>query len=374
MRYALMGARVFDGEHFHHGCAVVVDGKHIAGLMPERDLPEAIERRKLDGGILAPGFIDVQVNGGGGVLLNNQATVEGFRKVADAHRRHGTTGLLPTLITDDKNVFAKARVAAARACAEIPAVLGLHQEGPFFDPARRGAHNPQFICRPTAQDIEDLCSFGGGILMITLAPNMVEKEYIQRLVEGGLRVSLGHSNATHRQVACALHAGASAFTHVFNAMSQMSPREPGMVGAAFSFPDAYCGIIADGLHVAWPNILALFKAKGASRVMLVTDAMPPAAGGPDCFDLQGRKVTRVDGKLTLADGTLAGSDLTMEVAVRNCVKSIGCKLEDALRMASRTPAEFLGRRDLGIVAPGTLASLVHLDDELNVLQTWVEGA
>ena len=373
MAFALTGARVFDGETFHDGMAVVVRGREIEVLVSERDLPAAIEKRQLEGGILAPGFIDVQVNGGGGVLLNEKPTVEGFRHVADAHRRFGTTGILPTVITDSMEVLATARAAGEEAFGKVPAVLGLHQEGPFLDPKRKGAHDARFIRPPTQQDIDDLSLYRGGTLMVTLAPNIVAPDHISQLAANGVRVSLGHSDATYNDAALACDEGAVAFTHVFNAMSQMTAREPGLVGAAFAFPDTWNGIIADGHHVAWPNLDGFFAARGPSQVMVITDAMPSAAGGPDSFELQGRRVTRNNGRLTLADGTLAGSDLTMDVAVRNCVEHLGASVADALRMASRTPAEFLRRKDLGVIAAGALASLVHLNDKLEVLQTWVEG-
>lgn len=374
MAFALTGARVFDGETFRDGMAVVVDGARISRCIPEGEVTAEIERRVLRGGLLAPGFIDVQVNGGGGALLNSSPSVETVRMIAESHGRFGTVGMLPTVITDAPEVTLSA-IAAVRAAREqgVANVLGIHIEGPFLDPARKGAHDVHYIRSVTDEDIRMLASVNCGVVMLTVAPNRVAPAAIRRLVEAGVRVSLGHAEANDAEVRAALAAGASSFTHLFNAMSQMTGREPGMVGAALADDASFIGIIADGLHVHPTTLKVAFNGASHDRFMLVSDAMPPAAGGPDSFELQGRKVSRINGRLQLADGTLAGSHLTMDEAVRFCVKTLGMELGAALRMASRNPARFLGRDDLGRIAPGALASLVHLDDDLNVKQTWVEG-
>jgi N-acetylglucosamine-6-phosphate deacetylase len=252
-------------------------------------------------------------------------------------------------------------------------VVGIHVEGPFLDPGRKGAHDPHYIRGLSDGDIKRLANADCGVLMLTVAPNKVPPEIIRKLVASGIRVSLGHAEASYIDVRAALDAGASSFTHLFNAMSQMSGREPGMVGAALADDKSFIGIIADGLHVHDISLKLALKATIHDRFMLVTDAMPPAAGGPDHFELQGRSVERVNGRLQLADGTLAGSNLTMDEAVRYCVNHLSLPLASALQMASRNPARFLGRSDMGHIAPGALASLVHLDGNLNVIQTWVEG-
>jgi N-acetylglucosamine-6-phosphate deacetylase len=374
MAFALTGARVFDGESFHDGMAVVVEGRGISKFVPERELAAGIEKQKLVGGFLVPGFIDVQVNGGGGALLNHNPSVDVVKTIADSHCRFGTVGLLPTVITDAPEVTTAAIAAVRRARAQgVANVLGIHVEGPFLDPARKGAHDPHYIRGPSDGDIKLLASADCGVLMLTVAPNKVQPETIRKLVAAGIRVSLGHAEANHTDVRAALDAGALSFTHLFNAMSQMTGREPGMVGTALDDHKSFIGIIADGLHVHDISLKLALKAATLDRFMLVTDAMPPAAGGPDQFELQGRSVQRVNGRLQLADGTLAGSNLTMDEAVRYCVNHLDIPLACALQMASRNPARFLGRGDLGRVAPGALASLVHLDDKLNVTQTWVEG-
>jgi N-acetylglucosamine-6-phosphate deacetylase len=375
MTFALVGARVFDGTAFHDDMAVVVEGKLIAACLPAHGLPATMTRVDLDGGILAPGFIDVQVNGGGGALLNNNPSVDVVRCIAESHRQYGTVGLLPTVITDKPEIITAAISAVREARASgLSAVLGLHVEGPFLDPLRKGAHDAHFIRDMTDADIRQLSNANCGKLMLTVAPNRVSQDKIQRLVQAGILVSLGHSDASYEAAMAALTAGASSFTHLFNAMSQWQGRAPGMVGAALSDADSFIGIIADGFHVHDVSLKLAMAATSSDRFMLVSDAMPTAAGGPDHFDLQGRTVTRVGKRLSLADGTLAGSDLTMDAAVRYCVQKLNLNLETALCMASANPARFLGlEHQLGHITPGALASMVHLDADLNVKQTWVEG-
>ena len=374
MRFALSGARVFDGEAFHDRAAVVVEGSHIVDLLALEKVPPTIERRALDGGLLVPGFIDVQVNGGGGALLNQTPSVAGVRTIADAHRRFGTTGLLPTVITDALNIT-KAAIQAVREARQqgVAEVLGIHIEGPFLDIVRKGAHDQQFIRPISDSDVALLAEAHCGSVMLTVAPNKVPPGIVAMLAEAGIRVSLGHSDAGYAEVRAALDAGATSFTHLFNAMSQLSGREPGMVGTALADNKSFIGIIADGHHVHDESLKLALACTSPERFMLITDAMPPAAGGPDDFVLQGRRVSRVNGRLQLPDGTLAGSNLTMDEALRHAVNKLGISLPHALQMASRNPARFLGRGDLGVIRAGALASLVHLSDNLEVLNTWVEG-
>ena len=375
MAFALTGARIFDGESIHNEMAVVIDGSRIGEVVAFENLPKDIERRILKAGLLVPGFIDVQVNGGGGALLNDNPTVATVRRIAESHRKFGTTGMLPTVITDAPEILSKAIAAVKAARAEnIPGVLGIHIEGPFLDKERKGAHEAQFIREMTEADVAQIANADCGSIMLTLAPNRVAPTLITSLARKGVLVSLGHSEASVADVTKALASGARAFTHLFNAMSQLNGREPGMVGAALSDLNSFCGLIADGYHVHDAALKVAFAAKPHSRIMLVTDAMPTAAGGPDSFELQGRKIHLKNGKLQLDDNTLAGSNLTMDEAVRYCVERLGVALEDALRMASLNPASFLRRdQELGRIKPGYLASLVHLDDDLHVLETWIDG-
>jgi len=372
---AILGADIFTGTEFITDAAVIVENGEIQAVTARAALAASIPRQQLAGGILAPGFIDLQVNGGGGTLLNSDTHAEGVSTIARAHRSYGTIGLLPTVITDERHVI-HAAIEAVRAArqAGVAGVLGIHIEGPFLDPARCGAH-PKSLIRPLdAADIDMLAHAGCGSVMLTVSPSHVPPETIRTLTDLGIIVSLGHSDASYEQAMAALAAGARGFTHLFNAMSQMTPRAPGMVGAALS-TEAYCGIIADGHHVHPASLRAALAAKGFQNICLVTDAMPTAAGGPDHFSLHGRRVQRHNGRLTLEDGTLAGSDLTMDAALRYTVHSLGVALPEALRMASTYPAAFIGQeRLLGKIAAGYRADMIHLDAELRVQTTWVGGS
>lgn len=374
-RFALAADRIFDGEMFHEDSAVIIDGARIAAVAGRSDLDPALPLHDLGHGILAPGFVDVQVNGGGGVLFNARPDVDGLRAIASAHRRFGTTGLLPTIITDAPEVL-QAGVAAVRAARAqgVPGILGLHAEGPFIDLARRGAHPEQFIRPMGPADVEWLCAAGCGTLLLTLSPAHAALADITRLAQAGIIVSLGHSDASAALALAALAAGARGFTHLYNAMSQLGHRAPGMVGAALSHRDSFCGLIADGFHVDAVALRAAINAKSPDSLVLVSDAMPPAAGGPDQFELQGRRVSRRNGRLQLDDGTLAGCNLTMDAALRHAVTELGVPLAQALRMASLNPARFIRLDHLyGRIRPGYLASLVHLGDDLGVRASWIDG-
>ena len=374
MAFALKAARVFDGTAMHQNIAVIIDGTTIADVLPAANLPNGLCVEDLGGGILAPGFIDVQVNGGGGAMMNDNPTLETVKQIAGAHRRFGTTGLLPTVITDDQKIIDQAIAAVQLAIAKnIPGVLGIHLEGPFLDVARKGAHQALFIRAITAADVRRISRVECGTVMLTLAPNKVSPQFINELSQHGVLISLGHAEATVAEVQQALGAGARAFTHVYNAMSQLNGREPGMVGVCLVDAESFCGVIVDGLHVDDFALKILFAAKAKTRIMLVTDAMPPAAGGPESFELQGRMTRRVGNRLQLVDGTLAGSIVTMDEAVRRTVQ-LGIKLEDALRMASAVPAQFMRKDDaLGQFKCGFTASMVHLSDSLYVCKTWIDG-
>ena len=374
MMTALVGARIFDGERFLDDHAVVVEGGRIAAIAPYAERPRAGRERDLGGGLLAPGFIDVQVNGGGGALMNDDPSAAVVARIAESHRKYGSVGVMPTLVTDAPETMRAAIAATREARRNHPSVLGIHLEGPFLDPTRKGAHQAKYVRGIEPADIETIAGADCGAVMVTLAPNRVAPEVIRRLVARGVLVSLGHAEASYEEALAGLAAGAHAFTHLFNAMSQLQGRKPGMVGAALDSREAYVGVIADGHHVHPASLRVALAAKRRDRFMLLTAAMPPAADGPDSFLLQERRVARVDGCLRLEDGTIAGSTLTMDEAVRYCVRTVGVTLADALAMASRFPATFLRRgRELGRIAPGYLASLVHLDDELRVRETWVEG-
>ncbi|SDB47295.1 N-acetylglucosamine-6-phosphate deacetylase [Bauldia litoralis] len=372
---ALTGARIFDGERLRDGEAVLIDGTRIAGIVATGDVPADAEQRAVDG-LIAPGFVDVQVNGGGGVLFNDARTVEGIAAIGAAHRRYGTTGFLPTLITDSFEATTEAMAAAEEALAKgVPGLLGIHLEGPFLNPERKGAHQASFMRPVEEADIALMTGLTRGRTLVTLAPEMVSTQTIARLASAGVLVSAGHTAASYETIRAARAAGLTAFTHLYNAMPPLTGREPGPVGAALDDFDAWCGLIVDLVHVSAPSLRVAINARGWERMMLITDAMSSVGSELGEFVLHGRTVTRERGRLTMEDGTLAGSDLDMATAVRNTVEALGLPLEIALRMASRTPAEFLGLDDeIGQIAPGFRADLVLLDAGLTVQQTWINGS
>ena len=332
----------------------------------------------MDGLSLVPGFIDIQVNGGGGVLLNEQPDVEGIRTICAAHARFGTTALLPTLITDSREVTATT-IAAGLAAREarVPGFLGLHLEGPHLSVARKGAHDPAFI-RPMEQaDLDRIVAARRGldVLLTTLAPENATNNQIAALHAAGVTVSLGHSDSGYETAAAAVEAGARMMTHLFNAMSQLGNREPGMVGAALDLGHLNAGLIADGYHVHPVSIGAALRAKrGPGRIFLVTDAMSPIGTDMTSFFLNGREIFREGGRLTLADGTLAGADIDMASCVRYMRDTVGVELEEALRMASLYPAEAIGMTGRkGRLTHGHDADFAVIDGGVNVVATWIGG-
>jgi len=374
MPIALAGARVFDGTHILEGRAVVIENDRIVGVPLEKDLGPGIERRTVEG-LLAPGFIDVQVNGGGGVLFNDVRSVEGLQTMAAAHRTYGTVGLLPTFITDTRERMAEAMDAMREALAAgIPGVLGIHVEGPFISPERKGVHNSAYIRPMEEEDVSILTSLKAGRTLVTLAPERTGVDMVARLASAGVLLCAGHTASDYATIMEACRHGLRGFTHLYNAMPPLAGRDPGVVGAALDSDSTWCGLIVDGHHVSEAALRIAIGAKGTERMMLVTDAMSVTGTDLTSFGLHGRTIYRKDGRLTTADGTLAGSDLDMASAVRNAVQRLGIGLPAALRMASLNPAAFLKLdHELGRIAPGFRASLVLLDDSLQVRQTWIDG-
>ena len=373
--HAVLAERVFDGRRWHDSAAVLVQNGRIVAVETWTQVPADWPQTKLPPGVfLTAGFVDLQVNGGGGVLLNDHPTPDGMRTIARAHRRYGTTACLPTLITDTRERMRKA-VAAARTIAGHDGVLGLHLEGPFISPRRPGVHRADLIAAPEPGDVELVRELGGaGRSLVTLAPECVPAGFVRAIVEAGLRVSIGHSEASAATVLQAVADGATGVTHLYNAMPPLSAREPGIIGAALSEPRLIAGLIADGLHVDPIAMRAAFAAKGADGIALVTDAMPTVGSQLVRFDLMGRTVTLAGGRLTTDQGTLAGAHLDMATAVRNAVRLANIPLEDALRAASLTPARFLGIDDEhGTLLPGGRADMVALNCDLDVMSVWVGG-
>ncbi|WP_342363815.1 N-acetylglucosamine-6-phosphate deacetylase [Terrarubrum flagellatum] len=367
-------ARLFDGERLRRNWKIdIADGRIIAAGPASSRATGPIVHLAEDV-MLAPGFIDTQVNGGGGRLLNDAPSLESIAAIAQAHRRFGVTGLLPTLITDRQETLAQLANVALTA-ARPPGVLGLHMEGPFISTAKKGVHSPEYIRPIDTASLQTLMALGKyGRSLVTIAPELVAAADIRKLVSAGVRVSAGHSDATHAQMLMAIDAGLTGVTHLFNAMSQMSARELGLVGTTFVDGRLIAGVICDGIHVHPLNLRTAFRLCGADRLMLVTDAMSTVGSDIRQFSLQGRPVARDGDRLVAADGTLAGAHLDMMAAVRNAVQMMGVSLEDALIMASRTPARFLGLGDeLGRIKPGYRADLVAFSGDWSVVKTWIGG-
>jgi N-acetylglucosamine-6-phosphate deacetylase len=372
--HAVAASWVFDGAIAHANAAVLILGDKIERLIERVDLPADLPVHELPEGVwLAPGFIDLQLNGGGDVLFNDAPTRETIRKIAAAHRRFGTTAFLPTLISDSPTKMAAAVTAVEALAGVEPSVLGIHLEGPFLSPAKAGVHAPSHIRRPTADDLDLITARRQGATLVTLAPEQVPSDFIGTLARAGVRVALGHSMATYAQTYEAIAAGLTGFTHLFNAMRGLEAREPGPIAAALECADVWYGLIVDGVHVAPPMLQLALRGRG--RPILVTDAMPPVGGTGATFRLNGDTITVRDGRCMRQDGRLAGACLNMASAVGNCVRLLDVPVTDALRFASTHPAEFLGLDGkLGRVAPGLRADLVAIDCEtFQVHHTWVAG-
>jgi N-acetylglucosamine-6-phosphate deacetylase len=371
-----VNGRILAGERIVSGQTVLLAQGRIEAVVPAAD-PRCRDAGivDLEGQLLLPGFIDVQVNGGGGVLFNDDPSLESIRAIGAAHRQFGTTGFLPTLISDDLDTIGQA-IAAVQASldARLPGVLGIHIEGPFLNWARRGVHDPKHLRRLDNGVISLLCSLRDGRTVLTLAPEMTTTAMIAQLSASGILLSAGHSDANFAQTSAAIAHGVRGFTHLFNAMAPLAPREPGIVGAALFDANTWCGIIVDGHHVDPVMLKLALRCKRHDKFMLVTDAMPTVGTPQPSFVLQGRTIHVKDGVCRDENGTLAGTGLDMATAVRNAVSLLGLEIAQAARMASEYPAAFLGlEKELGRIAPGYRANLALLDDDLQVRRTWIEG-
>lgn len=377
-RKAITGARIFDGHAWHTDAALILLAGRIEDVVPVSRIPQDAAITDLGGGILLPGFIDLQVNGGGGVMLNDEPTLDGLSRICAAHARFGTTALLPTLITDTP-ATTRAVIEAGRQAKQqnVPGFLGLHLEGPHLSVARKGAHDAALIRPMLENDLDLLASAAGAmdVLLTTIAPENVSEEQVQRLAQAGVIVSLGHTDADCQTAWRYAGAGARMATHLFNAMSPLGHREPGLVGAVLDSDALYCGLIADGIHVVPASMsIALRAKKGPARIFLVTDAMSPIGTDLTSFTLNGREILRRDGRLTLADGTLAGADIDMLSSVRLVHEQLGLPLEEAVRMATVYPAEAVGLSAKGSLRAGSDADFVLLNEDLSMNATWIAGS
>ena len=376
MRTALVNGRLLTGSGLVSGQTLLLSGARIEALVDPADARcKGAALVDLGGQLLLPGFIDVQVNGGGGVLFNDDPNPESIRAIGTAHRRFGTTGFLPTPISDDLDTIGRAIAAVQSALdAGMPGVLGIHIEGPFLNWARRGVHDSKHLRVLDTSLVSLLSRLRTGRTVVTLAPEMTTPEMVAQLVARGILVSAGHSEASFAETTAAIAHGLRGFTHLFNAMARLEPREPGIVGAALYDENTWCGIIVDGHHVDPVMLKLALRCKRHDRFMLVTDAMPAVGSTEPTFVLQGRTIRVVDGICRDENGTLAGTALDMAAAVRNAVSLLGLDVVEAARMASEYPADFLGLGgELGRIAPGYRANLVLMDDELRVRKTWLEG-
>ena len=374
-RLAISADRIFDGYRWHDDAVVLIDGGVVQRIAPRgQSAGDGPTEVMPPGTVLAPGFIDLQVNGGGGILLNDEPTLEAMRAIARAHRRYGTTSCLPTLITDTRTK-AVAAIAAAKSLAGSDGILGLHLEGPFISRARPGIHRPDCILSATTDDLDWLGELSAlGSSMVTLAPECVPAGFVKTLATSGIRVSVGHSEADADTLMRAIDDGLSGVTHLFNAMPAMSARQPGIVGVALTDQRLTAGIIVDGIHVDPRVVRAAFSAKDRSNIALVSDAMPTVGTGLDHFELMGRQIQLRHGRLVSENGTLAGAHFELASAVKNAVTLVGISLDDALRAASLVPARFLGiEPHRGTLSAGARADIVALTANLDVLTTWVAG-
>jgi N-acetylglucosamine-6-phosphate deacetylase len=373
---ALVNGRVLGDHGPREGLAVLVRGKRIVAIVAHDDprVSDA-QRHDLHGHLLLPGFIDVQVNGGGGLLFNDAPTVETLRGIAQEHRKYGTTGMLPTLITDTAEQMHAALQAVDDAIEQgVPGILGIHVEGPFLANARKGIHNAALFRHPDESDIEALIAPHRGPIMLTLAPDEVSTQVIARLSAAGVIVVAGHTGADYATTRAALDAGVCGFTHLYNAMTPLASRDPGVVGAALDDPHSWCGLIVDGHHVHPATLRVAIAAKAHGKCVLVTDAMPPVGSENPEYTLNGQTIVMRDGICQNEAGVLAGSGLDMAGAVRNTVEMLGLPLAEASRMASAYPAAWIGLdRTHGRIAAGYTADFAVLDDTLAVRETWVGG-
>jgi N-acetylglucosamine-6-phosphate deacetylase len=362
---------LFDGQEFKQDqCINIVDGK-ITSVSSGK----AAQADEVLDGLLVPGFIDVQVNGGGGVLFNNQPTMPSLKIISEAHQQFGTTSMLPTLITDSLVTMQFAADAMAEAISkQLPGIIGIHYEGPHLSQPRKGIHPQVHIRCISDKELALFTRKDLGKVLITLAPENVSPDIIKDLVKQGIIVCLGHSNASSKQVEEALQAGATGFTHLYNAMSPLTSRESGMVGTALLDDNAYCGLIVDHHHVSSSSSKLAIKCKTANKIMLVTDAMSHVGSNLITETFLDMHITRQADKLTIAGGTLAGSALDMASAVRNVHQDLKVPLAQSLQMASLTPATFLSlAQQYGRIAINYTADWVVLDNNLNVRQTWIGG-
>ncbi|MBB6520019.1 N-acetylglucosamine-6-phosphate deacetylase [Pseudoteredinibacter isoporae] len=373
---AILCRQIFDGEQRHHNAALLIAGHKILAIKPQSELSGDEIIVDLGDRLLAPGLIDIQVNGGGDVLFNKQPNLDGLKQIANAHLSLGTSRIMPTIISDEQSIRQQAADAVQQARNEqLSGILGLHLEGPFFARSKRGAHKEEFIRRLESDDAEALKKIAQKLLlMVTLAPEAVPANTLQELAQQNIHVWAGHSNASYEQAVAALEEGVCGFTHLFNAMSSIQARDPGLLGAALEDQHSYCGLIADGHHVHPSNIRLLLRSKSKGKVVLVSDAMATVGGHKNTFDLYEETLSVQGSILINGEGNLAGSAIALIDAIHFLREQDIVSLDEALRMASLYPAQSLGlEHKLGYLKAGYEADFICLENDLQVYASSCAG-
>ena len=374
MKQALLGSQIFCGERFYDDHALLVEGKSIVDIVDKNNTPDNFNKIELDQGILAPGFIDLQVNGGGGVLFNNSPNKESLNTIIKAHQFFGTTSVMPTVISDSLEVLEQCIKTVTEEIKNNSSLLGIHIEGPFFNTKYRGVHQKQYISTINSDYLNLFESLKGFPVMLTLAPECISSQQLKHLTSLGIKTLAGHSDATYDELDDAIKNGLDGFTHLFNAMGQISAREPGVVGSALHFENTFASIIVD-LHHVHPSLIQLaYQLKPTGKLFFISDSMATINHGKPSFELYDEVVNESDGRLVNSEGKLAGSSITQIDAVKNAYQKCNITLNQALAMASRYPAEYLGiENHLGSLKPGYRADLVHFDSNFKVHNVWVSG-
>jgi len=374
MKRALLGSQIFCGERFYDHHALLIDGNSIIEIVDENNIPKAFNKIELNQGILAPGFIDLQVNGGGGILFNNRPTKESLNTIINAHQFFGTTSIMPTVISDSIKVLTKCTRAVAQEIKKNSGLLGIHIEGPFFSLKYRGVHQKKYISKLSSEYLELFSNLKEFPVILTLAPECISIKDLNHLASLGLKIMAGHTDASYDELEQAAKKNLNGFTHLFNAMSQMSAREPGAVGAALDFDNLYASIIVDLHHVHHSLIKLAYQKKPIGKLFFISDSMATINHGEPTFELYDEVVSEQNGRITNAEGKLAGSSITQIDAVKNAYQKCNIPLDHALAMASRYPAEFIGvDRYLGSLKPNYRADLVHFDSNFKVNNVWTSG-
>ena len=374
MKQAITGAKIFSDHKLLDNKALLIDGENIIGIVAKNDIPNNIKIQRLNGGILSPGFIDLQVNGGGGKLFNNSSDKESLDEIIKAHQHFGTTSIMPTVISDSLNVLQRCTSTISNEINNNKSLLGVHIEGPFFNVKYRGVHQKQYINTINNDYLNLFESLQGFPVMLTLAPECISIKQLKHLKSLGFKILAGHTDASYDQLEEAIKYGLDGFTHLFNAMGQISAREPGVVGSALNFNNTAASIIVD-LHHVHPSLIEMsYKQKPKGKLFFVSDSMATINHGEPSFELYDEVVSESNGRLINSEGKLAGSSITQIDAIKNAYTSCNIALNDAIAMATSYPAEYLGVSDyLGSLKANYRADLAHFDIDFNVKNVWVAG-